>query len=133
MISIIHGPKGTGKTRRIFDAANACCEKATGTVVFIADNGQSLGLNHNIKFINLSEYSVKGEEEFVGFIKGMLAANFDIQAVFIDGISRLIAKPVDELKDVFAAMEKADEKVQFVCTLSTDKLPAYLKKYAAKG
>ena len=133
MISIIHGPKGTGKTRRIFDAANNCCDKATGTVVFIADNGQSLGLNHNIKFINLSEYDVKGEQEFVGFVKGMLAANFDIQAVFIDGISRFIAKPAEELHDVFAAMEKADEKVQFVCTLSIEKLPAYLKKYAAKG
>ena len=133
MISVIYGPKGTGKTRRIFDAANNCCEKATGTVVFIADNGQSLGLNHNIKFINLSEYDVKGEEEFVGFIKGMLAANFDIQAVYIDGISRLIAKPAEELKDIFEAMEKADDKVQFVCTLSIDKLPAYLKKYAAKN
>ena len=133
MISVIHGPKGTGKTQRIFDAANSCCEKATGTVVFITDNGQSLGLNHGIKFINLSEYAVKSEEEFIGFIKGMLAANFDIQAVFIDGMSRLIAKPAEELKDVFDAMEKADDKVKFVCTVSTDKLPAYLKPYAIKG
>lgn len=130
MISVIYGAKGTGKTKRIIDAANSCSEKATGTVVFISDNGQSLGINPGIKFINLAEYSVKSEAEFIGFIKGMLAANFDIQDVFIDGMSRFVAKPAEELKPIFDAMASAGDKVNFVCTVSADKLPAALKPYA---
>ncbi len=133
MISVIYGAKGTGKTKRIIDAANSRSEKATGTVIFITDNGQSLGVNPGIKFINLSEYAVKSEAEFIGFIKGMLAANFDIQDVFIDGVSRLLAKPAEELKNVFDEMAKVGDKVNFVCTVSADKLPAFLKSYAVKG
>lgn len=130
MISVIYGAKGTGKTKRIIDAANTAAEKASGKVIYIADNAQSLGIAHSIKFINLSEYSISSEEQFIGFIKGMLAADFDIQSIYIDGLSRLIACPAEELKPVFEAIEKAADKIDFVVTVSTDKLPAYLKKYA---
>ena len=130
MISVIYGAKGTGKTKRIIDAANTAAEKASGKVIYIADNGQSLGISPSIKFINLNEYSVATEEQFIGFIKGMLATDFDIQSIFIDGLSRLIACPADDLKPVFDAIEKAAGKIDFVVTVSADKLPAYLKKYA---
>ena len=33
MISVIHGAEGSGKTKRVIDAANAACEKATGLVI----------------------------------------------------------------------------------------------------
>ena len=65
------------------------------------------------------------------FIKGMLATNFDIQHVFIDGMSRLLDLPADELKPAFDAMEKVDG-VEFVVSVSADKLPKYLEKFAVK-
>ncbi|MCH5154901.1 MAG: twitching motility protein PilT, partial [Clostridiales bacterium] len=80
MITVIYGEKGSGKTQRIMDGANAAAEKATGQVVYITDNTQSLGLAHNIRFINVAEYGVRNTYELSGFIKGMLATNFDIQA-----------------------------------------------------
>ncbi|MDE7107699.1 MAG: hypothetical protein K2O39_05190, partial [Clostridiales bacterium] len=83
MISVIYGTKGTGKTGRVMDAANAAVEKATGQVIFITDNNQSLGLNPNIRFVNVAEYGVRNTYELSGFLKGMLATNFDIQYVFI--------------------------------------------------
>ncbi len=133
MISVIYGAKGSGKTKRVIDAANHACEKATGQVIFITDNGESLGVAPGIKFINLEEYAVKSEAEFIGFVKGMLAANFDIQEVYIDGLSRLLAKPAEELKTFFDAIAKVADKVNFVVTVSADKLPASLKSYAVKG
>lgn len=132
MISIIYGAKGSGKTKRIIDAANAASEKASGQVIFITDNAQSLGVNTNIRFINIAEYDVKGEEQFVGFLKGMLATNFDIQKVYIDSLSRLLDKPAEELKAVFDVLNNYTKDVDFIATVSADALPAYLKAYAAK-
>lgn len=132
MISVIYGAKGSGKTKRIIDAANAAGERASGTVVFITDNDKSLSVNSNVRFVNLAEYEVKTEDEFIGFIKGMLATNFDIHNVFIDGLSRFLQKPAEELKPVFDTIEKLAENVDFVVTVSADKLPAFLKAFAAK-
>ncbi len=132
MISVIYGAKGSGKTKRIIDAANVACEKASGKVIFITDNGQSLGIAAGIRFINLKEYNVEDEAQFLGFIKGMLATDFDIQCVYIDGLSRLLNRPADELKPVFEAVGKIAEKVDFVVTVSAEKLPTFLKPYAVK-
>ena len=132
MISVIHGAAGSGKTKRIIDAANAACEKATGLVILITDNDQSLGVNSAVRFINLREYNVKSEAEFIGFIKGMLAANFDIQKIYIDGMNRLLDLPADGLKPIFDTMAGVSESVDFIATVSADKLPAYLKAYSVK-
>ena len=129
MISIIYGAKGSGKTKRIIDAANAASEKASGQVIFITDNAQSLGVNTDIRFINIAEYGVTSEEQFIGFIKGMLATNFDIQKVYIDSLSRLLDKPAEELKAVFDVLNKYTKDVDFIATVSADKLPAFLKSY----
>ena len=132
MISIIYGAQGSGKTKRIIDAANAASEKASGQVIFITDNAQSLGVNTDIRFINIAEYGVNGEDQFIGFLKGMLATNFDIQKVYIDSLSRLLDKPAEELKSVFDVLNKYTKDVDFIATVSADKLPAFLKSYAVK-
>lgn len=133
MISVIYGAQGSGKTARIMDAANAAAASASGQVIFITDNAHSLGLNPNVRFINLAEYSVKSAQEFIGFIKGMLAANFDIQKIYIDGMSRLLGISADGLKPVFEAIASLGGAVDFVATVSADKLPTFLKDYAVKG
>lgn len=128
MISVIYGAKGSGKTKRIMDATNAAVENATGQVVFITDNNGSLGVNANAKFINVADYGVRNTYEVCGFLKGMLATNFDIQYVFIDGMSRLLNVEPSALKPIFDAMEKFDG-VNFMVTVSADKLPQFVEKY----
>lgn len=128
MINVIYGAKGTGKTKRIFDAANAAAEKATGQTMFITDNNSSLGLAPNIRFVNVAEYGVRNTYELSGFLKGMLATNFDIQYVFIDGLNRLLAVDPDALKPIFDTMEKFGD-TEFMATVSADKLPNFFQKY----
>ena len=132
MISVIYGAKGSGKTKRIIDAANLAANSVTGQVIFITDNSDSLGIAASVRFINLAEFGVKSEAEFIGFLKGMLATNFDIQKVFIDGMGRFLGKSAEELKAVFQTIEHEADKADFIATVSTDELPAFLKKYAAK-
>lgn len=132
MISVIYGAKGSGKTKRIIDAANSACENASGQVIFITDNDESLGINAGVRFINLSDYKIRNEYEFTGFLKGMLATNFDIQKVFIDSVSRLLNKPAEELQGVFTQLSKMSDSVEFVATVSADKLPAFLNGCAVR-
>ncbi|MBD5131376.1 MAG: hypothetical protein HDT28_02100 [Clostridiales bacterium] len=128
MISVIYGVKGSGKTKRITDAANAVVEKASGQIIFITDNNSSLGIAPNVKFINVAEYGVRNTYELSGFLKGMAATNFDIQYVFIDGLSRLLAVEPEALKPIFDTMEKLTD-TDFMVTVSSDKLPNYMNKY----
>ena len=128
MISVIYGAKGSGKTQRMMDAANTAAESATGQLIFITDNNQSLGLAPNIRFVNVAEYGVRNTYELCGFLKGMLATNFDIQHVFVDGLSRLLAVEPDALKPVFDVMEKYGN-ADFTATVSANKLPNFLNKF----
>lgn len=128
MISVIYGSKGTGKTKRVMDAANAAAENATGQVMFITDNNGSLGLNPNIRFVNVADYGVRNTYELSGFLKGMLATNFDIQYVFIDGLNRLLAVDPEALKPIFDTMEKFADS-DFTATVSADKLPNFFNKF----
>ena len=130
MITVIYGAKGSGKTKRIIDAANQAVEAASGHVVFLTDNNESLGINPSVRFVNLHEDKVESEEQFIGFVKGMIATNFDIQQVFIDGLGRLFGKSPAELEDVYKMLTDSDSDIMFTVTVSSDKLPEYLKEYA---
>ncbi len=132
MISVIYGAKGSGKTKRIIDSANAAGANASGQVIYITDNEKSLAVSSDVRFVNLGEYGVKTESEFIGFLKGMLATNFDIQKVYVDSLSRLLGKSAEELSSAFTAIEALPGNIDYIVAVSAETLPAYLKKYAAK-
>ena len=58
MIQVIFGKKGSGKTKRILDMANASVKEAKGNVLFIDDDkSYTLSLKPQIRFIDASEYA----------------------------------------------------------------------------
>ena len=131
MITLIYGPKGSGKTKKIIDSANLATEQTKGNVVFIGDSKYSAQLNNKIRFFNCVEYHVSGKPMTVGFIKGILAGNYDITEFFIDGLHRITGFSAIDLRDVFDEIEylSTQENVNFTIALSTDVLPQYLNKY----
>lgn len=133
-MKIFYGAKGSGKTKAIIDFANETAKSAKGHVVFITDtNRYSFDLKQPIRFINTDDFGVKCEIGLRGFVKGVVAANGDNEYVFIDGIARITGKPLGELNNIFAAMEKleSDYGVNFVLTCSANKeeLPQFVLKY----
>lgn len=134
-MKIVYGPKGTGKTKIVIDEANALIESAKGHVVFITDTNRYMyDLKNQIRFINLSEYEVATEESLAGFVKGIVAANYDNEYIYVDGIARITNKPLCELESFFTLVETLEKNssANFVFTCSADKaeLPEFLKKYA---
>lgn len=134
-MKIIYGPKGTGKTKTIIDLANGILDEAKGHVIFITDtNRYTYDLKYQIRFLDVTQFAIQGMDGFRGFIKGIVAASGDNEYIFVDGIARITGKPLSELGNIFAAMEKLEKDfdVKFVLTCSAAKedLPDFILKYA---
>ncbi|MCI7736284.1 MAG: hypothetical protein MSL26_03945 [Clostridiales bacterium] len=134
MIQIIFGKKGSGKTKRILDMANASVKEAKGNVLFVDDDkSYTLSLKPQIRFIDASEYQVKGVEPFYGFLAGILAGNYDISVIYIDAFLKLVKADPDALVDFFAKLERlvAEAGCDMVISFSEDaaNVPESIRKY----
>ena len=134
MIKIIYGTKGTGKTKLLINAANEEVKGAKGLSVFITDNKRCMyDVNRNVRFIDVTDWAVAGEEALCGFIKGVAACNSDHEFIYLDGISRITGKGVKELAGIFYMLDKiAGENeitVTVTCSCSEEELPDFVKKY----
>lgn len=133
-MKIFYGPKGTGKTKAIIDFANEVKATAKGHIVYITDSDKyAFELKLPIRFLNTADFNVKSEEEFRGFIKGIVASNGDNEYVFIDGVARICNKTLDDVGTIFNAMDSLEKEfgVKFVLTCSGSKedLPDFILKY----
>ena len=134
MIKVICGPKGSGKTKRIIDAANEAVNDAKGTLTFITDTKRYMyDLRREVRFVDTSDYSVAGEDALCGFIKGVIAGGYDTEYVFIDGIARIAGKAIKDMAQFFYMMEKVAEmrdlKLYITCSCAEEDLPEFAKKY----
>ena len=133
-MKIVYGPKGTGKTKIVIDEANGIIDSAKGHVVFITDTNRYMyDLKSQIRFIDLGKYGINCESCFAGFIKGVVAANFDNEFIYVDGIARITGKSLSELGNLFSAVEALEKEFSvsfiFTCSCSKEELPDFLKKY----
>lgn len=140
MIKLITGAKGTGKTKIIIDMANDNVETAKGDIVFLTDTDRYMySLRYQVRVVNTDNFLKRGdapisEESLIGFIKGILAGNHDIETLYIDGAHRMLGKTIHEMEDFFTdlyAIAK-DTETKFVLTVSEneDNFPEFLNKYA---
>lgn len=134
MIKIIYGSKGTGKTKLLIEAANANAKDAKGLSVFITDNKRCMyDVARSVRFIDITDWAVAGEDALCGFVKGVAACNSDHEYIYIDGISRITGKGLSELAGIFYLLDKIsnenDITITLTCSCSQDELPDFIKKY----
>ena len=135
MIQVIFGKKGSGKTKRILDMANESAKEAKGNVLFIDDDRKyTLSLKPQVRFIDASEYNVKGEVSFYGFLAGILAGNYDISVIYVDAFLKLAQLDASEAAGIFEKIEKlaAHANCDIVISFSEDAegAPESIRKYA---
>ena len=134
MIKIIYCAKGTGKTKQLIAAANEDAKDAKGLSVFITDNKRCMyDVNRNVRFIDVTDWAVAGEEALCGFVKGVAACNSDHEYIYIDGVSRITGKGVKELAGIFYMLDKIagenDITVTVTCSCDEAELPDFVKRY----
>lgn len=134
MIQVIHGKKGSGKTKKILDMANAAIPEHTGDIIFIDDDNRYMyDLRHEVRFVNAGEYGCDSPAMFFGFLCGMIAQNFDIDVIFVDAFLKLVKTDVAETEDFFARLNELSAKynVDFVISVNVDdaEAPDFIRQY----
>lgn len=132
MVKIIYGEKGNGKTKDLIALANET--ESPGFKVFIAGNSKRrLNVNRDVKFIDATDYDVKTALGLLGFIRGMVAANSDINSFFIDDIFDICNEDFTAIMKFFEEIGVYSDKfnLNFVITVSLvlDEMPEFIKKY----
>ena len=135
MIKIIYGAKGTGKTKKLINAANDDVKGAKGLSVFITDNKRCMyDVNRNVRFIDVKDWAIAGEEALCGFIKGVAACNSDHEYIYIDGIARIAGKDLKDLAGIFYMLDKISGDngivITITCSCAKEELPDFIAKYA---
>lgn len=134
MIKIICGPKGSGKTKQIIQLANSNAATAKGLSVFVTDTDRYMhDVIRDVRFCNVTEYHVTGEDALCGFVMGIMAGNYDIEYMYLDGIARIAGKPLGELAAIFYMLEKISNQsgvvITITCSCAKEELPDFVAKY----
>ena len=134
MIKLIIGKEGSGKTRTLIQEANESIKRTKGNIVFLdVDNNHMFQIDYKIRFMGIKEYKIINDEGFYGFICGIIASNYDVEGLYIDGLTTISGKRLEELKDFFAKIDLLEIKynINFVFTVNgtKDELPDFLRKY----
>lgn len=133
MIKLITGQKGTGKTKILIDQINAAVKDTNGCLVCV-EKGETLrrSISYKVRWVGVEQFDINGYENFYGFIAGMLAGNYDIKEIFVDGILKIGGRDYDELGimlNKLAALTANDTTVVFTVSANNDELPESVTKY----
>ena len=134
MIQLIYGPKGSGKTKRLISMANAELDQTSGNVVFIDDDKRYMyDVKPQVRFVNVKEYAIDSEDKLFGFICGLMAGNFDIDAFYLDAFMHITKAGVEELEEFVKKIQQLPvaDGMKFVINVSAvpEQAPEYLKQF----
>lgn len=135
MIKLIVGSKGSGKTKKLVEEVNLIAETTSGNVVCIEKiMNLTFNINHKVRLIDVDDYEIDGFDSFYGFVAGVLAGNYDITHLYIDGTLRIGNRDMNALVLFLNHLNKLAEKyndLQITLTLSceADELPTEVKSY----
>lgn len=134
MIQFIVGPKGSGKTRRVIEMANRATTETKGNIVFIdGDHRRMLELKYQVRFVNVNEFEIEDLNVLYGFLCGIIAGDYDVEQIYIDGILEALTGDINNIKSFVDNISKLSDKfnVNFIITLSgsSESLPVFLREY----
>ena len=133
MIKLITGKKGTGKTKVLIDMINDSVKSTNGCLVCV-EKGETVrrSISYKVRWCGVEQFNISGYEAFYGFLAGMLAGNYDIKEVFVDGIIKIGGPDLDELGAMLEKIQAlTGDDTQIVFTISADnsELPASVTKF----
>ena len=132
MIKLIVGPKGAGKTKTMIDMINAAVKTTEGNIVVIEKSMKlTTDINHAARLLDVDEYGIQGADMLYGFVAGVLAGNYDITELFLDGLLKIVDHDMDAAAALLARVDAITKDVEVIVTVSSaeDALPDSIKKY----
>lgn len=133
MIKLITGKKGTGKTKILIDQINESVKSTNGSVVCV-EKGSTVrySISRKARWCDTEYYKVEGYEAFYGFIAGLLASNYDITDVYVDGIFKIGGRDYEAfgtMLEKIDALTGEDVSVVFTVSADVDELSENVKQF----
>ena len=136
MIQVFFNMRGSGKTKALINLANEKAEGCKGNVVYIDDDERPmLQLSRKIRFIATNGFDLDDYNSFYGFLCGILSEDYDVDTIFIDGLSNIVSGNIIDAAHLFCDLEHITEERgvnMYINVNSEDKaIPEFMKKYVA--
>lgn len=133
MIKLITGKKGTGKTKILIDTINQSVETNKGCIVSI-EKGYSLGraISRKVRKLDTEEFNLTSYNDFYGFVAGLMAGNYDINEIYVDGIFKIAGREYEEFGTMLGKLDtlsKNDVVITFTVSADNEELPKSVTKY----
>jgi len=133
MVQLIVGKKGKGKTKIILEMVNKEVATVSGNIVYLdKSNDHMYELNNKVRLINVKDYGVANADEFVGFIRGIVSQDHDLQQVYFDGFLNISCiDGYEKAEEVLNKLDSISDTYGFkiIASISIDEsdLPESLK------
>ncbi len=132
MVQLIVGVKGKGKTKVLLDKVNSQIQTVEGNIAYLDKSAKHMyELNNKIRLIDVSDYSLKNADEFVGFIMGIISQDHDLQQMYLDSFIKIAKLEGTDITGTVKELELISEKfkVDFTLNVSLDEadIPEALK------
>lgn len=133
MLQLIVGKKGKGKTKIVLDMVNKEVATASGNIVYLDKNNDHMyELNNKVRLINVKDYGVANADEFIGFIRGIVSQDHDLEQVYFDGFLKISCLESSErIEEVLNKLDTISDTYGFkiIASVSMDEveLPEALK------
>ena len=123
MVQLIVGVKGKGKTKVLLDKVNSQIQTVEGSIAYLDKSTKHMyELNNKIRLIDVSAFSLKNADEFVGFILGIISQDHDLQQMYLDSFIKIAKLEGADITDTIKELELISEKfkVDFTLNVSMD-------------
>ncbi|MBO4750229.1 MAG: twitching motility protein PilT [Lachnospiraceae bacterium] len=132
MVQLIVGEKGKGKTKHLLDKVNNEIKTIPGNIVYLDKSTKHMyELNNKVRLIDVSQYMIEDNAEFLGFISGIISQDHDLQQMYFDSFLKIAKLEGQDITAAIAKLEKISERfgVDFILSVSVneDALPEELK------
>lgn len=136
MVQLIVGTKGSGKTKRMVDELNQLAQEGKNVVCIEHERRLGHSIKYTVRLIDSSEYPIHGYAELLGFLAGLCAKDYDIDAIYIDSIQKItgtqdkeaLAQFLDQLEPFVSSMEK-NLDIRIMLSADVTDLPESVLKF----
>ena len=137
MFTLLTGKKGSGKTKKLIELANAALETSKGCVVVI-EKGLKLtyDISHAARLVDADAYKIQSADMLFGFVSGICAGNYDVTDILIDSTLKITGTGAEVVEELVEKLKKLGEEANtnFVLSISAaeDEIPASVVEFVAK-
>jgi len=132
MVQLIVGEKGKGKTKHLLDKVNNEVKEISGNIVYLDKSTKHMyELNNKVRLIDVSQYQLDNNEQFLGFISGILSQDHDLEQMYFDSFLKIAKLEGQDILPTIQKLEKISEsfKIDFILSISLNEsaLPEEVK------